>query len=98
MCCIHDHKNYCGGHKEETDKYYRIEGYNLHGTRCQFFSSGLGWIEDGKFVMPPIEKPIYVCVCREKCGCTFAYCYTSKSTITNKRRKAVVINYNCKYD
>ena len=98
MGCIHDHKNYCGGHNEETDKDNCKEGYYLHGTGCQFCSSDFGWIEGGKCVIPSIEKPIYVCVCRGNYGCTFSHCYTSKSTTSNKKRKGAVINYNHTYN
>ena len=87
--CIHDHGKYSGGYKEETDKGYCKEGYDLHGIRCKSCNAGFGWIEGGKFVIPSNKKPIYICVGRGKYGCTFGLCcdcYTKKSTTTSKRR------------
>ena len=87
--CIHDHENYSGGYKEETDKGYCKVGYDLHGTRCRLCNAGFGWIEGGNFVIPSNRKPIYICVGRGKYLCTFGLCcdcYTKKSTTTSKRR------------
>ena len=87
--CVYNHCNYIGGYKEEIEKGYCKEGYNLHGTSCRACNTKFGDTVCKKVTVLTIRKPMYICIGRNKHGCNFGFCYESfmiKSTVTSGRQ------------